>query len=52
VVRGGRVLARTPRVEAALALPGRPASVDFLLSARDMPPAPPQAAGPGRGLLE
>jgi cytosine deaminase len=41
VVRGGRVLARTPRAATALALPGRPATVDFLLPARGTPPASP-----------
>ena len=30
VMRGGRVLARTPRVTSALSLPGRPASVERL----------------------
>jgi cytosine deaminase len=34
VVRGGRVLARAPRAEATLALPGRPATVDFLMAPR------------------
>jgi len=32
VVRGGRVLARAPRAQVQLDLPGRPPAVDFLLS--------------------
>jgi cytosine deaminase len=31
VVRGGRIIARTPRTEVALNLPGRPAAVEFTL---------------------
>jgi cytosine deaminase len=34
VVRGGRVLARAPRADVQLSLPGRPGSVDFTLAPR------------------
>jgi cytosine deaminase len=37
VVRGGAIVARSPAAVATLALPGRPASVDFTLQRRSTP---------------
>jgi cytosine deaminase len=43
VVRGGRVIARSPAEQVTLALPGRPAAVDFTSPAAAAPQAEPPA---------